>query len=139
MLDKEEALVYCMILAASSDAEIHPYEKDRIYNIVGGYPIFKNMDESRIEVIARAVFEELNFNEFEIIFENIKKALNPLERQMGFVFASLVVSADGKITSQEKDFIKKIGECLNIDDIHFEKLTYPLAVAFGAKTLEEIN
>ena len=45
MLDKEEALVYCMILAASSDAEIHPYEKDRIYNIVGGYPIFKNMDE----------------------------------------------------------------------------------------------
>ena len=44
MLDKEEALVYCMILAASSDAEIHPYEKDRIYNIVGGYPIFKNME-----------------------------------------------------------------------------------------------
>ena len=139
MLDKEEALIYTMILAASSDAEIHPYERDRIFSIVNLYPIFENTDESRVEIIANAVFEELNFNEFESIFENVNNALNPIERQMAFVFASLIISADGKITPQEKDFIKKIGECLNIDDNSFDKLIYPLAIAFGAQTLEEIN
>lgn len=139
MLDKEEALIYVMILAASSDGEIHPSEKNRIFDIVDRYPVFKNMDSARIEVIANAVFEELNFSEFETLLSNASKSLDDIERQMAFVFASLVISADGIISDQEKDFMKHIGKILDIDDVSFSKLTYPLAIAFGARTLEEIN
>ena len=139
MLDKEEALIYVMILAASSDGEIHPSERNRIFDIVDRYPVFKNMNPERIEVIARAVFEELNFNEFDAILSNTSKSLDDIERQMAFVFASLVISADGIISDQEKDFMKQIGSILAIDDVSFSKLTYPLAIAFGARSLEEIN
>ena len=69
------------------------------------------------------------------------KSLFPFNVFMKINAATIIKTINGKCKLAKClwPFIKKISECLNIDDIHFEKLTYPLAVAFGAKSLEEIN
>ena len=138
-LNKQDKLVFLMILAAACDAEFHIKESNRIYEIIKNYPMFKdNINIDRIKEIAQMVIDLDNFDAFGSI-NQISKELSNFERKMTFSYALSIIDADGKIKNKELNFIKKISNSFGIDGEEFEKLTYPLAVSYGVNSLEELK
>ena len=138
-LNKQDKLTFLMILAAACDAEFHPKETHRIYEIIKNYPMFKDkINLERVKEIAEMIINLDNFDAFGSIQE-ISKELSYAERKMTFCFALSIIDADGKIKNRELDFIRKLSTAFDIDDEEFKKLTYALSVSFGVNSLEELK
>ena len=138
-LNKQDKLTFLMILAAACDAEFHPKETHRIYEIIKNYPMFKDkINLERVKEIAEMIINLDNFDAFGSIAE-ISKELDYSERKMTFCFALSIIDADGKIKNKELNFIKNLSQAFGIDNDEFKKLTYPLSVAFGVNSLEELE
>ncbi len=138
-LNKQDKLTFLMILAAACDAEFHPKETHRIYEIIKNYPMFKDkINLERVKEIAEMIINLDNFDAFGSIAE-ISKELDYSERKMTFCFALSIIDADGKIKNKELKFIKNLSQAFDIDNEEFKKLTYPLSVAFGVNSLEELE
>ncbi|MBC8157820.1 MAG: tellurite resistance TerB family protein [Alphaproteobacteria bacterium] len=102
MIDHQTALIYTMVLASVSDAEMTDAEFHRIGHMISNLPIFEGYDRSVLPATVGACAELLeDEGGLDKAFAIIKKSLPKKLRETAYALACDVVVVDGDVRQQE--------------------------------------
>ena len=136
-LDKEETVLYIMILAASCDSEWHHSESNRIYELIKNHPFFSNLDINNVKEMALSIIDGREEHDKLITFK--KDILSDTEKYMCFSLVLSIISADGKVNREEINFIDLLSKELDIQGSKFEKFTSSFVALFGYESYNKLK
>jgi tellurite resistance protein len=118
MIDHHSALIYTMVLAAASDADMNDAEMTRIGEIVRYLPVFKDFDIKLLPRTAAECAEILDDEEgLDKALDLIKQTLPPKLRETAYALACDVIAADRTADQEELRLLEMIRDRLGIDPL----------------------
>ncbi len=115
-IEKQDALIYTMVLVAAAEGSISDAELTIMGRLVQSLPIFADFDNERIIAVgqecARILAEE---DGLETAMETIAAALPSGLRETAYTLACDVAAADGDVAAAEIGLLELIRDRLNVD------------------------
>jgi len=116
MIDHQTALIYVMVLASASDAEMTEAESRRIGHIISNLPVFEGYDAKGLPAAVGNCADLLDDeNGIEKAFRIIKKSLPKKLRETAYALACDVVVVDGGVHQEELRLLEIARHELSVD------------------------
>ncbi len=115
MTDPQTALIYTMVLASASDADMTDAELMRIGQIVSHLPIFADFDTAKLPEVAGECAKLLeDENGLKTAFNMIKTALPERLRETAYALACDVVAVDGRASQEELRLLEMLRHSIGV-------------------------
>jgi tellurite resistance protein len=116
MVDHQTALIYVMVLASASDADMTDAELRRIGAITANLPIFQGYSREAMNQASDECIGLLEQDDgLDTAFDLIKESLPARLRETAYALACDVVAADGTVHQEELRFLELARHRLDID------------------------
>ena len=111
-----DALIYLMILAASSDSQMTEKELVRIQALIGRLPVFEGFDKSRLADVANECADKLNESGgLDGVVEEAVAALPQKLQDTAYAVAVEIASVDLHLEQEELRFLELLRDKLALD------------------------
>ena len=129
-LSTQDALVYTMVIAASSDAAVTDTELKRIEGLVARLPVFEGFDRTRLANVARDCIDLVkDSHSFDKVLDMVIAAVPDRLHDTAYALAVEVTAVDLKLEQEELRLLEMIRDRLGVD-----RLT-TAAIEAGARAL----
>jgi hypothetical protein len=117
-LKTQDALIYLMVVAATSDAQVSDRELEIISSLVGRLPVFDGFDRDNLGQVAAEAIDLIKDsssldNVLHMIFEAVPERL----RDTAYALAVEVAAVDLRLEQEELRLLEMIREGLQLDGL----------------------
>jgi len=117
-LSTQDALIYLMVVAATSDANVSDRELDAIGGLVVRLPVFENFNRDRLgEVAAEAIDLIKDSSSLDNVLDMIVKALPERLHDTAYALAVEVATVDLRLEQEELRLLEMIRDRLELDSL----------------------
>jgi tellurite resistance protein len=115
-LSPQDALVYLMIVTASSDSQMSDAELARIEALVGRLPVFAGYDQAHLPRVANACVDLINgTDDIESVLDLAIAAIPHRLQDTAYALAVEVAAVDLTLRQEELRFLEMIRDRLDLD------------------------
>ncbi|MBT3359539.1 MAG: tellurite resistance TerB family protein [Rhodospirillales bacterium] len=138
MIDYQTALIYTMVLASASDAEMTDKEIRRIGHIISNLPVFEGFDPNELPTTVGKCADLLDDeNGLEKAFGIIKESLPKKLRETAYALACDVVVVDGDVQQEELRLLEMARHELAVDRLAAAGIERGASARFATYSPEE--
>ena len=117
-LKTQDALIYLMVVAATSDAQVSDRELEIISSLVGRLPVFDGFERNNLGQVAAEAIDLIKDsssldNVLRMIFEAVPERL----RDTAYALAVEVAAVDLRLEQEELRLLEMIREGLQLDGL----------------------
>ena len=117
-LSTQDALIYLMVVAATSDAQVSDRELDVIGNLVSRSPVFEGFNRDHLgEVAAEAIDLIKDSSNLDKVLEMIFGAIPERLRDTAYALAVEVAAVDLRLEQEELRLLEMIRDGLRLDNL----------------------
>jgi len=117
-LSTQDALIYLMVVAASSDAQVSDRELDAIGGLVMRLPVFGMFNRDQLgQVAAEAVDLIKDSSSLENVLDMIFKAIPERLHDTAYALAVEIAAVDLRLEQEELQLLEMIRDGLNLDGL----------------------
>ena len=117
-LSAQDALIYLMVVAATSDATVSDRELDVIGGLVARLPVFETFNHDSLgEVAAEAIDLIKDSSSLDNVLDMILKALPERLHDTAYALAVEVASVDLRLEQEELRLLEMIRDTLELDSL----------------------
>lgn len=117
-LSAQDALIYLMVVAATSDARVSDRELDAIGALVARLPVFENFNRDSLgEVAAEAIDLIKDSSSLDNVLDMILKALPERLHDTAYALAVEVATVDLRLEQEELRLLEMIRDKLELDSL----------------------
>ena len=114
-LSVQDALVYLMVVTASSDEGISDRELAVIGNLVDRSPVFGGFDKARLEKVANDAVDETNSIGLDGVLDHAVSAMPKRLHDTAYALAVEVAVVDVQLPQEELRLLEMVRDRLDID------------------------
>ena len=114
-LSVQDALVYLMVVTASSDEGISDRELAVIGNLVDRSPVFGGFDKARLERVANDAVDETNSIGLDGVLDHAVSAMPKRLHDTAYALAVEVAVVDEQLPQEELRLLEMVRDRLDID------------------------
>ena len=115
-LSPQDALIYLMVIAASSDSSMSQNELQRIETMVGQLPVFDSSDRAGLSRVANNCVDLINSSaDIEGVLDLAIAAIPKRLQDTAYALAVEVAAADLTLPQEELRFLEMIRDKLDLD------------------------
>lgn len=114
-LSAQEALIFIMVVTASSDEGISPKELNVIRSLVARSPVFEGFDAATIEEVANRAVDETNSHGLDGVLDHAIGALPKRLQDTAYALAVEVAIVDVQLPQEELRLLEMVRDRLEID------------------------
>ena len=114
-LSAQEALIYIMVVTASSDEGISPKELNVIRSLISRSPVFDGFDPKLIEAVANRAVDETNASGLDGVLDHAISALPKRLQDTAYALAVEVAIVDVQLPQEELRLLEIVRDRLEID------------------------
>lgn len=115
-LSTQDALIYLMVIAASSDARITDGELESVGNLVSRLPVFEGFDRSRLgQVAADAIDLIKDSSSLDKVLDMVFAAVPERLHDTAYALSVEVATVDLRLEQEELEFLQMIRDHLQLD------------------------
>ena len=115
-LSTQDALIYLMIVAASSDTDMTDRELKRIEGLVGRLPVFAGYDRSKLAAVANTCVDLINGAAgLDAVLDQALAAIPARLRDTAYALAVEIAAVDLKLEQEELRFLEMVRDKLELD------------------------
>lgn len=116
MLNRHEALIHGMVIAAAADAVITESEMEMIGRIVAHLPVFRDFDVTQLTSIANACIDKLDdVDGIDHILQEMKASLPVSLHETAYALAVEVAAADLEASDEELILLQMFRQIFGLD------------------------
>ena len=138
-LSPQDALIYLMVIAASSDSSMNEVELQRIETLVGQLPVFDSSDRAGLSRVANNCVDLINSSaDIEGVLDLAIGAIPSRLQDTAYALVVEIAAADLTLPQEELRFLEMLRDKLDLDgqsEILDGKETHEERVARAVKTL----
>ena len=113
-----EALIYVMVMASAVDSTMNDREMERIGQLIGFLPVFRDFDDEKLIPIARDCASLLSGPEgLDVVLETVKDTLPAKLYDTAYALAVEVASADLSVKAEELRLLSLLRDRLGLDKL----------------------
>ena len=117
-LKTQDALIYLMVVAATSDAQVSDRELEIISSLVGRLPVFDGFNRDNLGQVAAEAIDLIKdssslYNVLRMIFEAVPERL----RDTAYALAVEVAAVDLRLEQEELRLLEMIRDGLQLDGL----------------------
>lgn len=116
-LSVQDALIYLMVVTASSDEGVTEQELDAIRHLVERSPVFDGFDASRIETVANAAVDATNANGLDGVLDEAIGALPRRLQDTAYALAVEIAVVDVQLPQVELRLLEMVRDRLEVDSL----------------------
>lgn len=116
-LSVQDALVYIMVVTASSDDGISEAELGVLRHLVARSPVFEGFDLSRLEDVANAAVDETNSNGLDGVLDLAIAALPKRLHDTAYALAVEIAIVDVQLPQVELRLLEMVRDRLEVDSL----------------------
>jgi tellurite resistance protein len=115
-LSPQDALIYLMVIAASSDSSMSSNELQRIETMVGQLPVFDSSDRAGLSRVANNCVDLINSSaDIEGVLDLAIAAIPKRLQDTAYALVVEVAAADLTLPQEELRFLEMIRDKLDLD------------------------
>ena len=115
-LSPQDALIYLMVIAASSDSSMSQNELQRIETMVGQLPVFDSSDRAGLSRVANNCVDLINSSaDIEGVLDLAIAAIPKRLQDTAYALVVEVAAADLTLPQEELRFLEMIRDKLDLD------------------------
>ena len=114
-LSVQDALVYLMVVTASSDEGISDHELAVIGSLVDRSPVFGGFDKARLEKVANDAVDETNSIGLDGVLDHAVSAMPKRLHDTAYALAVEVAVVDVQLPQEELRLLEMVRDRLDID------------------------
>ena len=114
-LSIQDALIYLMVVTASSDDGISERELGVIGNLVARSPVFEGFDAARLPTVANAAVDETNGEGLDGVLDHATAALPKRLHDTAYALAVEVAIVDVRLPQEELRLLEMVRDRLEVD------------------------
>jgi uncharacterized membrane protein YebE (DUF533 family) len=115
-LSPQDALIYLMVIAASSDSSMNEAELQRIETLVGQLPVFDSSDRAGLSRVANNCVDLINSSsDIEGVLDLAIGAIPPRLQDTAYALVVEIAAADLTLPQEELRFLEMIRDKLDLD------------------------
>ncbi|MDF1750177.1 MAG: tellurite resistance TerB family protein [Alphaproteobacteria bacterium] len=116
MLDRHEALIHGMVIAAAADSVITESEMEMMGRIVAHLPVFRDFDVTKMTSIANACIDKLDdVDGIDHILQEMKASLPVSLHETAYALAVEVAAADLEASNEELILLQMFRQIFELD------------------------
>jgi tellurite resistance protein len=116
MLDRHEALIHGMVIAAAADAVITESEMEMMGRIIAHLPVFRDFDVTKMTNIANACIDKLDdVDGIDHILQEMKASLPVSLHETAYALAVEVAAADLEASDEELILLQMFRQIFGLD------------------------
>jgi tellurite resistance protein len=117
-LRSQDALIYLMVVAATSDARVSDRELETISSLVGRLPVFDGFNRDNLgQVAAEAIDLIKDSSNLDKVLEMIFGAIPERLRDTAYALAVEVAAVDLRLEQEELRLLEMIRDGLRLDNL----------------------
>jgi tellurite resistance protein len=115
-LSPQDALIYLMVIAASSDSSMNEVELQRIETLVGQLPVFDSSDRAGLSRVANNCVDLINSSsDIEGVLDMAIGAIPSRLQDTAYALVVEIAAADLTLPQEELRFLEMIRDKLDLD------------------------
>jgi hypothetical protein len=115
-LTPQDALIYLMVVAASSDAQMSERELGRIEAMIARLPVFRGYDPAQLPTVANACVDTINRSaSIEDVLDIAIDALPKRLHDTAYALTVEIVALDLDLSQEELRFLEMVRDRLDLD------------------------
>lgn len=115
-LSPQDALIYLMVIAASSDSTMNEAELQRIETLVGQLPVFDSSDRAGLSRVANNCVDLINSSsDIEGVLDLAIAAIPARLQDTAYALVVEIAAADLTLPQEELRFLEMIRDKLDLD------------------------
>ena len=115
-LSPQDALIYLMVIAASSDSSMNEAELQRIETLVGQLPVFDSSDRAGLSRVANNCVDLINSSsDIEGVLDMAIGAIPARLQDTAYALVVEIAAADLTLPQEELRFLEMIRDKLDLD------------------------
>ena len=115
-LSPQDALIYLMVIAASSDSSMNEVELQRIETLVGQLPVFDSSDRAGLSRVANNCVDLINSSsDIEGVLDMAISAIPARLQDTAYALVVEIAAADLTLPQEELRFLEMIRDKLDLD------------------------
>lgn len=115
-LSPQDALIYLMVIAASSDSSMNEVELQRIETLVGQLPVFDSSDRAGLSRVANNCVDLINSSaDIEGVLDLAIGAIPSRLQDTAYALVVEIAAADLTLPQEELRFLEMIRDKLDLD------------------------
>ena len=117
-LSTQDALIYLMVVAATSDAQVSDRELDVIGNLVSRSPVFEGFNRDHLgEVAAEAIDLIKDSSSLDTVLTMVLGAIPPRLHDTAYALAVEVAAVDLRLEQEELRLLEMVRDTLELDGL----------------------
>jgi hypothetical protein len=117
-LSAQDALIYLMVVAATSDAQVSDRELEAIGNLVARLPVFENFNRDQLgQVAAEAIDLIKDSSNLDNLLKMILGALPERLHDTAYALAVEIAAVDLRLEQEELRLLEMIRDTLELDGL----------------------
>ena len=117
-LSAQDALIYSMVVAATSDAQVSDRELEAIGNLVARLPVFENFNRDQLgQVAAEAIDLIKDSSNLDNVLKMILGALPERLHDTAYALAVEIAAVDLRLEQEELRLLEMIRDTLELDGL----------------------
>lgn len=116
-LSVQDALIYIMVVTASSDEGISDAEVGVLRHLVQRSPVFDGFDITRLEAVANAAVDETNANGLDGVLDLAVAAVPKRLHDTAYALAVEVAVVDVQLPQEELRLLEMVRDRLEVDSL----------------------
>jgi uncharacterized membrane protein YebE (DUF533 family) len=114
-LPVQDALIYLMVVAASSDSRISTHELGRIDHVITEWPVFAGYDHTKVASVANAAIDLLNGTGLDSLLEQTVSVLPKRLHDTAYALVVEITAVDLTLEQEELRFLEMLRDQLELD------------------------
>ena len=117
-LSTQDALIYLMVISASSDAAVSDSELSNIQGLVNRLPVFDGYDQSRLAETARDCLDLVkDSSSLDKVLDMVVGSIPPRLHDTAYAVAVEVAAVDLRLEQEELRLLEMLRDRLDIDGL----------------------
>jgi tellurite resistance protein len=114
-LSAQEALIYIMVVTASSDEGISPKELNVIRSLISRSPVFEGFDTALLETVANRAVDETNAHGLDGVLDHAITDLPTKLHDTAYALAVEVAVVDVQLPQEELRLLEMVRDRLDVE------------------------
>jgi len=116
-LSAQDALIYLMVVTASSDEGISDQELTAIRHLIERSPVFEGFDLATLEAVCNAAVDETNANGLDGVLDHAITALPKRLHDTAYALAVEIAVVDVQLPQEELRLLEMVRDRLDVDNL----------------------
>jgi tellurite resistance protein len=117
-LSTQDALIYVMVIAASSDAAVSDRELSNIQGLVNRLPVFDGYEKGKLASVARDCLDLVkDSSSLDNVLDMVVKAIPPRLHDTAYALAVEVAAVDLQLEQEELRLLEMLRDVLSVDSL----------------------